>query len=312
MKKPFTIALLAVSAPALFGQSPRPLVGVQHGWSNGRYSGFESTIIREDLYPDTTYLFEQLDARERRTLGLRLVLPALTLTIAKDKSDEKRPSVFDPFKSIGGSWRSPNANDPKWAAGIGVDLVVDLRWNRAKVRTYDSWSSADGANNADYRFASKINDLEYLVWLNYDYLDLDMVGRLKFWGIVPIDSLRRGKALLDFFHPMQFFIDWGISMNVPLTKNGIYYKSNDATIGIDEQVTSNLNDVIRPMNGVACLGGLGFRIGRFDFTWRNRVGTRDVLKVLGNTYNFSETDNEFSTVKKEFLLTVYLGGGASN
>ncbi len=308
MKKSFTFGLYLVSALGLFGQSPKPVVGVQHGWSNGRYSGFESTIIREDLYPDTTYLFEQLDARERRTLGLRLLVPALTLVVAKEKGQGKL-LCFCPIDTIRGSWRSPYSKDPKWAAGIGVDLVVDLRWNRAKVRTYDSWSSADGANDADYRFTSKVNDLDYLVWLNYDYLDLDMVGRLKFWGYHKSTKL---KALVDFAQPVQFFVDWGISMNVPLTKNGIYYKSNDATIGIDEQVTSNLNDVIRPMNGVACLGGLGFRIGRFDFTWRNRVGTRDVLKVLGNTYNFSETDNEFSTVKKEFLLTVYLGGGASN
>lgn len=311
MKKLIALMLLVPSVLRLYCQSPQPVIGVQHGWSYGRYSGFESTIIREDLYPDTTFLFEQLDVRERRTLGLRLLVPALTLVVAKEKGEGKL-LCFCPIDTIRGSWRSPYSKDPKWAAGIGVDLVVDLRWNRAKVRTYDSWSSADGANDADYRFTSKVNGLKYLVWLNYDYLDLDMVGRLKFWGMLNIDATRRGKAPLDFAHPLQFFIDWGISMNVPLTKNGIYYKSNDATIGIDEQVTSNLNDVIRPMNGVACLGGLGFRIGRFDFTWRNRVGTRDVLKVLGNTYNFSETDNEFSTVKKEFLLTVYLGGGASN
>jgi len=207
------------------------------------------------------------------------------------------------------------------AVGIGLDLQAALTYDRASRSTYTVF---DETAVADYSFeelrhTGQGDPLKYKIWLNHDYMELSSCARFNVWFFVGKETNSWSKTwgpMLDFlFEPIQLHFDYGFAVGIPVSKYGVYYKSNDPTPGIDEQVTQNMNDVLQPTTVISRIMGIGVRAGRIDITYRWRRSKTDALRTMGNTYGFREWDNNLvGTGKKkgeirEVEIAVYLVGG---
>lgn len=311
-------ALLGVQV--LLAQMPRPLFGVKYDL-NGKatYAGVDSTVFRRALYVPNTFSLEAGEPRERSRVGLVMLAPVGQYTIWGAEEGW--------FGEGGFTW--PDDREVGYGRGydgtgigIGVDLEAALTYDRAIWKTYDSFdeSAVADLNFTELNHQGVGDALKYQVWLNYDYLELSSCARFNVWlfhGKSSDDSDKKSLAgALDFlFEPVQLHFDYGFGVAMPVSKYSVYYKSNDPTPGIDEQVTQNMNDVLQPTTVLSRIRGVGLRVGRLDFTYRWRLVRSDALRTLGNSYGFREWTNtmegtsEKNNAIREVGITMYLFGG---
>lgn len=266
-----TLALISVG----HAQVPKASFGIRVGTLKGSYEGFRSTIIRDEFYDPSTFKFTG-SARRRSMVGVTALAPLLWIPIQED------------------------------AVGVDLSLELGLDYQRVKQKTYDDFADAE---KEDFSYEETVPNvalpLQYKIWLNYDYVELSAVPRVAVWLNVANGSDK--KWVKDLISPLQLHFDAGVCVGVPVARAGIYYKSNDQAIGIDEQVTQNLNDVLKPTANMAWVFGFGFRAGRFDLMWRRRDGFSDAIRTLANSYNFRERSNIYNA-SSEIVLCLYLTG----
>lgn len=296
-----------------FAQLPKPYFGYTYGVNQaGTYTGFDSTIYRAGFFPSGTFELKNGEPRKRSRLGFSMLAPVIQIpVVSKDKL--YRDSLEKWLKREGTS-----SGHDGCLVGAGLDLLASITYDRAIRETFDDFNKAKGA---DYIFSETGNSgqgvpFKYGVWLNFDYLELSSMGRLGVWWFHgkdrPTEKWING-ALDRLFEPVELHFDFGFVLAVPVSKYGIYYKSNDPTPGIDEQVTQNMNEVLKPNAMVATIMGFGFRLGRVEFTYRWREWHSDAFRTLGNSYGFREWDERFirrsDKNMRECGITIYLFGG---
>lgn len=302
-------------AIVLSAQMPRPLFGVKYDLSGkATYAGVDSTVFRRALYVPNTFSLQAGEPRERSRVGLVMLAPVGQYTIwGDDPANEKGFIWPDREKGFGRGYDG-------FGVGVGLDLEGALTYDRASRDTANGFDESAGAdlNFAELNHQGLGEPLKYKVWLNYDYLELSSCARFNVWLFFGKKSNGDDSpaSALDFLlEPVQLHFDYGFAVGMPISKYGVYYKSNDPTPGIDEQVTQNMNDVLQPTTVLSRIMGLGLRVGRLDFTYRWRLVRSDALRTLGNSYGFREWTNtmvgtsEKNNAIREVGITMYLFGG---
>lgn len=304
-------------ATALSAQMPRPLFGIKYDL-NGKamYTGVDSTVFRKGLYAPNTFSLEAGEPRERSRIGFVMLAPVGQYTVISDRNDGEW------FNKDGFYWSEDREGTGRGydgrAGGVGIDLEAALTYDRSMGRvtnSFDENALAD-LNFAELNHQGVGDPLKYQVWLNFDYIELSSCARFNVWWFFGKKAEKSKVKALDFlFEPIQFHFDYGFAIAMPVSKYGIYYKSNDLSSGIDEQVTQNMNDVLQPTTVLSRIMGVGLRAGRIDFTYRWRLGLSDALRTLGNSYGFREWTNtmigtsEKNNAIREVGITMYLFGG---
>lgn len=297
-------------------QMPRPLFGLKYDLDGkATYSGVDSTVFRKELYTPNSFSLDAGEPRERSRIGMVMLAPVGQYTIWGDDSENEKGFLWpEREKGYGRGYDGVGV-------GIGLDLEVGLTYDRARRDTankFDRNSSAD-LNFNELTHQGIGDTLKYQVWLNYDYLELSSCARFNVWlhfGSKSDPNDESHKPALDFlFEPIQLHFDYGFAVGMPVSKYGVYYKSNDPTPGINEQVTQNMNDVLQPTTVISRIMGLGLRVGRLDLTYRWRLVRPDALRTLGNSYGFREWNNQLigtgkkNQAIKEVAIAMYLFGG---
>jgi hypothetical protein len=159
--------------------------------------------------------------------------------------------------------------------GYTVGFFIYHRFNRSKFAVQPQISYTARGGNFKY---SDVNDLEYLIEFNYQFIDVSTL--LK---IYPVGGL-------------HFAVGPEIGFNVASTN--IDYTSNMPELGPDLQITQSLREVLKGKNDIGILLGVGYD---FEFglmiELQYRMGLTDVIETQANGFNFIENPNKTSTIQ---------------
>lgn len=159
--------------------------------------------------------------------------------------------------------------------GVTAGFTIYHRFKGSRLAIQPEISYAMGG--AKFRYMD-VNDLDYTMDFNYQYLNINMMVKMYLTGGI--------------------FFNVGPTLGLNLTNTSLTYKSNMPELGPDLQIQQSLREVLKGKNNLSLSGGIGFdsEMG-LGIEARYNLGLVDVLETQANGFFFIENDNLSNSIQ---------------